>query len=116
MQKIAAERGQLHFADAQVGGGSVEGVADDGVLERGKMDANLMGAAGVELHLEQRGGVEAEKRAPVGAGFARIGDFYAVPGFLFGGHAHTADGVAADGELDAAVILFEVALYEGDVG
>ena len=55
MEKIAAERGQLRFFDTQLAGGTVEGVADDRMLERGEVHTNLMRAAGVELDFDERG-------------------------------------------------------------
>ncbi len=78
--------------------GAVERVADHGMMERGEVDADLVGAAGVELDFEERGGADAGEGAPVGAGFAGAGEDEAAAG----GHANAALGVAGDGEVDDA--------------
>ena len=92
--------------------GSVEGVADDGVAEGLGVDADLVGAAGFDADFDEGEGA-------VGAGDAfedvEVGDGGASVGAA-GGHAGAADEVAGDGEGDGSVVLFEVAVEEGDVG
>src|SRR3984957_19372064 len=82
------------------------------MVERREMDADLVGAAGVELDFEERGRTNAGEGAPVGASFARAGKDEAAAG----GHADAALGVAGDGEVDDAGGGVEVAFDEGDVG
>ncbi len=94
-------------------GGSVECVADDRVAEGLHVDADLVGAAGLDADLDEGEGAvgglvmrsstltwETAER-PVGAA---------------GGHAGAADEVAGDGEVDGDVVLCEVAVDEGEVG
>ena len=90
------------LADAQLRRRAVERVANDRMMQRGKVHADLMRAAGVELDFDERGGVDAGEDAPVGAGFAGVGE----GGAAARGHADAALGVAADGEIDAAVVFF----------
>ena len=56
---VFSERREFEFVDGEVVRGAVECVANDGVMERGKVDADLVGAAGVELDFEERGGADA---------------------------------------------------------
>jgi hypothetical protein len=80
---------------------AVERVADDRVAERLHVHANLVGAAGLNAHLEQSepavGAFDSLEHLPVrdrgaAAGAAR-------------GHAGAADDIAADGQVDGAFIL-----------
>ena len=112
MEKIAAERGQLRFLNAQLACGPVECVADDGMFEGGEVHTNLMRAAGVELDFNERGVADSGEGTPIGARGARIGHYRAVPGLAFHRHARAMDRVAADGQLDAAGFFLELALHE----
>ena len=76
------------------------------------MDANLVRTAGVKLNFDEGGGIDAREDAPVRAGRARIRK----GGCAAGGHAIAADGIAGDGQLDAAALFGEHALDEGDIG
>ena len=82
------------------------------MVERREMDADLVGAAGVELDFEERGRTNASEGAPVGASFARAGKDEAAAG----GHPDAAPGVAGDGEVDDAGGGVEMAFDESDVG
>ena len=92
-------------------GGAVEGVADDGVAEGLHVDANLVGAAGFDTNLDEGegavGGGQALEYVDVGDGGAAVG--------TAGGHAGATDEVAGDGKVDGGVVLFDVAVDEGDV-
>ncbi len=93
-------------------GGSVEGVADDGVAEGLHVDADLVGAAGLDADLDEGEGTigssETFEDVDVGDGGASVG--------AAGGHAGAADEVAGDGEVDGDVVFGEVAVDEGEVG
>ncbi len=87
--------------------GSVEVVADDGVAEGLHVDADLMGAAGLDADLDEGegavGGGETLEDVDVGDGGA---DAFAAEGSA-GGHAGATDEVAGDGEVDGDVGLPE---------
>lgn len=87
--------------------GSVDGVAEDGVAGEAHVDADLMGAAGLQHELEQRGATIPFDGVEVGDGVfaADAGD----------GHLAGVGEGAADGGDDAAVVLGELALDEGEV-
>jgi len=85
------------------------------MLERGEVHTNLMRAARVELDFDERGIGECGEGTPIGACGARIGHSGAVPGFALHRHARAMDGVATDGQLDAAGFFLELTLHEGDV-
>ena len=108
---VGVEGRQFELVNSEVTRGAIEGVADHRVMERGEVDADLVGAAGVKLDFEERGGTDAGKGAPVGAGFAGPGKDEAAAG----GHANAALGVTGDGEVDDAGVV-EMAFDEGDVG
>src|SRR5215472_4904452 len=93
VEEVALQLWQRRFADAQLRSCSVECVANHGMLQRGKMDANLVRASGVKLDFDQRGVVDVCEDAPVGARFARICDGSSVPGFSCGGHSGAANGI-----------------------
>src|SRR4029077_289647 len=78
--------------------------------------AYLVRAPSVKLDFQQSCGVDVKQSAPVGAGFARVGNFRATKGFLFGGHAYALDRVAANGQLDPTAGGLERALHQRDVG
>src|ERR1700723_1543602 len=82
------------------------------MVERGEVDANLVGAAGVKLDFEERRGTDTGEGAPVGAGFAGAGEDHAAAC----GHSNAALGIARDGEVDDAGGVVKMALDEGDVG
>ena len=73
-------------------GSAVEFVSNDRMMQRGEMYANLVGAAGVELDFDERGGVDSGEGAPVGASFAGFGQRRGAAG----GHAHAVFGIAPD--------------------
>src|ERR1700686_1826357 len=111
VQEIAAQGREGYVSHTQLHGCSIKGVANHGMFERGKMDAYLMGAAGVKLDLQQRRGVNLKKGAPIGTRFAGVINsrraFSASPSFLFRGHAYTLQRVSADGQLDSSVVALE---------
>ena len=91
--------------------GTVENVTHNRVVQGGEMDADLVSAASMELHFEQRCQIQTGQDVPVGAGFPGIAENDAAAS----GHTGAAPGVAGDGKSDRAAILFEEALHEGDV-
>ena len=82
------------------------GVADDGMAERLHVDANLVGAAGLDPHLDQGEGAEGGGQA-LEDGDVRDGGAGAGVRATAGGHAGAADQVAGDGEVDGDVVLGE---------
>jgi len=111
VEEIAVQRDQRDFSDAELRGCTVERVTNHGVEKSGEMHADLVRAAGVELHFEERSGVDAGEDAPVGAGFASVAENDAAAG----GHAGATIGIAGDGEVNGAAIFFQEALHESDV-
>src|ERR1700730_1912163 len=91
VKKIATERRQSDLTDADLGRRSVKSVADDRMMKGGEVHADLVGAARVELDLDERSGGDVREDAPVRASFASVGE-----GGTTGSHAHAALGVAAD--------------------
>src|SRR5258708_30518741 len=75
-----------------------------------------MRAAGVELNLDERGGIDAGESAPVGASFASGAQRGAAPGLGNGGHARAMYWVAADRKIDPAARIRQKTLYQSDVG
>ena len=112
VKKIPAERRQRTPADMQLAGGAIKRIAHDRMAQRGKMDADLVRAAGVDLHFEERGRSDASQHSPVGARFPGIGQ----RGGPAGGHAGAAIRVAGDGKFDAAAIFCQQSLHQRDVG
>lgn len=115
VKKIAAQRRQISGADAQVSGGAVQRITNDGMFKGREMHANLMGAAGVQSNFHERSGVHAQERAPISESFAGIGELRAMPGLLLNGHAHAAQGIATNGQCNAAGVFFQRTLHQGDV-
>ena len=115
MEKIAAERGQLRFFEAQLARCAVERVADDGMFECGEVHTNLMRAAGMELDFDERGIGDGGEGTPIGACGAGIRHGGAVPSLALDSHARAMDGVATDGQLDAAGFFLELALHKSEV-
>lgn len=89
-------------------GAAVEGVAGDGVADVGEMDADLVGAAGADLDLEEGVMGKALEDAVSGVSGAAGGEA--------GGHAGAAEGVAGDGGVDGAGFEADGALDQGEVG
>src|SRR5215831_2716875 len=73
VKEIAMKRGQGSAPDAQLAGSAIENVTDHRMAQSREMDADLMRAASVDLHFDQRDGVDASEDPPVGEGLARVG-------------------------------------------
>ncbi len=86
--------------------GTIQSVADDRMTQGGEVHTDLVGASGVELHLDQSGAVDVCEFAPVRTRFASIAEDDAAAG----GHARAALGVAHDSQLDASIFFLEEAL------
>src|SRR5579871_6372585 len=115
VKEVSVEREGVFFLADDVGG-SVEGVADDWMAEGLEVDANLMGAAGLDADLDEgeravRGG-KAFDDFDMGDGGT---DTLAISRTA-GGHAVATDQIAADREVDGGVVLGDVAVDESDVG
>src|SRR5579871_3792257 len=106
MEEIAVgvEGRERALVDGEVAGGAVEGVADDRMMQRGEVDANLVRATSVELDFEQCCGADAGEGAPVGAGLPGAGKDEAAAGR----HANATLGVTGYGEIDDAGGVVEV--------
>jgi hypothetical protein len=81
------------------------------MADGGKMHADLVSAASVQLDFGECGGTDAGEDAPVRAGFASFGENEAATG----GHAEAIFGIAADGGVNAAARFRENAFDERDV-
>jgi len=111
VEEIAFERRERALVDFELRGGAVERVANHRMMERGKVDADLVGAAGVELDFEERCWADAVEHTPVCAGCAGAIDDAAARG-----HADATIGVACDSELDAAFRFVDDAFDQREVG
>jgi hypothetical protein len=112
VQEIARERRKRDFADAKLRRGPVQRVSDNRMAKGGKVDANLVRAAGMEPDFDQAGWADSRERAPVCARFPGIREHDAAAC----GHTGATPGVAHDGELDAAAFLRKMTFYESDIG
>ena len=112
VEEIAVQRGQHDLSDAKLRGRAVKRVADHRMSKGRKMNADLVCAAGVKLHFEERGGIDTGQDVPVGAGFASVTEDDAA----VSSHAGAALGVASDGQVDGAATFLHLAVHEGDVG
>jgi hypothetical protein len=108
VKKIAPEGRERNGADTRVPWRAVERIADNSMSQGGKMDAELMGAAGMQASLDEREGAEAQAGAPVRKRRA--------PLTPTGSHARAATQVARHGKLDAPGILLEQAVEQSHVG
>ncbi len=108
MKKISIERGKKLGADALLPRRAVKRVAYNGTAERGKMDANLMRAAGMQIGFDQDEPIEAQTRTPVGASFAAFA--------AAGSHSRTAAQIARNGQFDLARVSFDFSMKQRDVG
>src|SRR5436309_5238084 len=72
--------------------------------------------SGVELDLDQRSVGDVCEGAPVRARRAGIRDRRSAPGFSSRGHARAMDGIAPNGQLNAADAFLQNALYQSKVG
>lgn len=111
MKEIPAERRHGTSSYAQLPCRAVQRVSHDGMSERGKVHANLVCAAGVQVCFNQRCVVDAQQRAPIGASFSSFGQHDAAAG----GHARATFGVAPDRQVDAPVSFLQHALHERDI-
>src|SRR5579872_7328185 len=94
VKEIAGERGLVVY----LGGCAVEAIADYGMADAGEMHANLMRPAGADADFHKGEAVEAPKHAIPAPGGTAVGQAR--------GHTHALAGIACDGLLDAAAILF----------
>ncbi len=95
------------FFEALAGAASVGVIADEGVTDVLEVDADLVGAAGMEVGLDEGGVVEALKDAVGGPGVTAFADA--------GGHAFAVGGVAGDGGADVAAEFGDFAAHDGVV-
>src|SRR5437016_11594372 len=72
--------------------------------------------SGVELDLDQRSVGDVCEGAPVRARRAGIRDRRSAPGFSSRGHARAMDGIAPNGQLNAADAFLQNAPYQSKVG
>ena len=99
MKELPPQFGQDRFAGAQVSRGSIEGIPNQRVLQRGEVHTNLMRSPGVELDCEEGGRSEIREFLPfrkrlAGASSKAGSAASCVVGE--GLHAGTAHGIAAD--------------------
>src|SRR5262249_27042045 len=77
---------------------------------------NLMRPPSVELDFGECGAVELRESTPVRARVARIRGRGSAPGFSRRGHARAMDGIAPDGEINAACFFLQNALDQSQIG
>ena len=91
---------------------AVERIADDGMAERGHVDADLVGASGLDAHGDEgeaaEGRLDAAEHAIVADGRAAI--------VAACRHAGAADGIAGDGGVDRSAFGGDCAVHQRDVG
>ena len=87
-------------------------VVEEGVAYMAHVDADLMGAAGLELAFDKGAVGKALKDAVVGDGMLGVG----VLGLVIDGKEHTVAGVARKGAIDGALVLFHNSPDKGVVG
>jgi len=87
--------------------GTIERVPDNGVMDGGKMDANLMGATGQQVNLEKGRFDEMLEASPTGQSISSEsgGD----------GHFFSVCGVAADGLVDESRSIRHVTMNQNQV-
>ena len=117
MQALAGERvvegelpGVKHEAAGLGGGLAVDGIADERGAFVVEVDADLMGAAGVEMAEDERG-----ERGGVGGEDFVIGDSGLAAGRIDDGHFLAIHRVAADVGEDAVLGGLRDALGDGEV-
>jgi len=94
MEEISAERRQSSIADPLLAGRAVNCIAYYRASKCGKMDANLVRAARMEVCFHEREIADVSERTPVGAGFAAFAAAC--------GHSGAAMKIARNGKFDAA--------------
>jgi len=94
VEKIATKRRKKLLANALLSRRPIYGVTDDRTAKRGKVHADLMGAARMQISFNQSVIPDMRKGAPVGACLASFATAR--------GHARAAMQVASDGKLNAA--------------
>jgi hypothetical protein len=85
-------------ADSFLAWRAVKSVTDNWGAESRKMNANLMGAAGVEIRFDQREAIETQAGFPIGARLAAF-----TPSRR---HARSAVEIAGDGQVHGAFFAF----------
>src|ERR1700746_942413 len=99
VQEISAERRKLSDANSFLAWRAIESVTDNGGAESRKMNANLMGAAGVEIRFDQRETIEVEACSPIGARFAAFAPSRR--------HARSAVEIARNRQVHGAFFAFQ---------
>ena len=117
MQEISRQRNRAALVCGAAAPGphllwrAVESVADYRMAERSHVDTNLMRAAGIDFHFDQRelakGSVQATDDAVVRDGFAASR--------AARGHPDAADRVAADRRVDGSAIFLRPAVHQRDI-
>src|SRR5579863_5752911 len=88
VKKIAVQRWEQSRSRAFLPRSSVERIAYNGTPKRRKVNANLVGSAGVQAGLDQGVAFEPNQNAPIGAGLAALA--------AAGGHPGAATQVTGD--------------------
>ena len=97
----------LRVVDGVVAAFVVRGVADDGVIDRGEVDADLVRAAGFDVDVEEREFIEPLPNFPKAEGVAAVGG---------DSHLGAVPPVAGDRAVDGPFVLTRTAVDECDVG
>lgn len=87
---------------------AVGGVAGNRKAKVTKVNADLVGAAGVQVRFHQGGGVESFENAVFGVGGA-------AGGVVVNGHAFALGGMSGDGRADVARVVRDQAAHEGQI-
>jgi hypothetical protein len=108
VQEISAERRKLSDANSFLARRAIESVTDNGGAESRKMNANLMGAAGVEIRFDQREAIEVKARFPIGARFAAFASSRR--------HACSTVKIACDRQIHGAFFALQFPVQQRHIG
>ena len=97
----------LGVGDSVVAAFIISGVADDGVIDRGEVDSDLVRPAGLDVDVEQCEFLEPLTHFP---------DRQCVSAICGDGHLRPVPAVAGDGPIDGAFAFPRAAVDESDVG
>ena len=107
VQEISAERRKLSDANSFLPWRAVKSVANNRGAESRKMNANLMGAAGVEIRFDQREAIEMQSHFPIGARLAAFAPSR--------GHARSTVEIACDGQVHGAFFAFQFPVQQSHI-
>lgn len=111
MEKVSLQRGKCCAAHVQLARGTVKRVAQHRMAQRGKVHANLVRPAGMQLHFQQAGGTNAREDPPIRASGAGIRQKCRASRC----HPGAPVRVARDGQFDSSRLFFDLSLDQCDI-